>query len=214
MTGAVAVVAGATGLVGRELVRQLSADETWREVRALSRRPLPPDLIGPTVVQVQVDYSRLDPPPSWARADHVFCALGTTIRQAGSQAAFREVDFHYPIALARATLRLGARHFLLVSSVGANPGSRVFYSRVKGEVEAAIIGLGFRSATIARPSLLLGPREHPRLGEQIGRVLGLLSPPPWRPVAAQQVARALVAAAKRDAPGVQVIENVRLRRFP
>jgi uncharacterized protein YbjT (DUF2867 family) len=92
----IAIVAGATGLVGRELVRQLGADPTWGEVRPLVRRPLPPELAGTTIAPVQVDYDRLDPPPPWAAADHVFCALGTTIRQAGSRAAFREVDLKYP----------------------------------------------------------------------------------------------------------------------
>jgi uncharacterized protein YbjT (DUF2867 family) len=104
--------------------------------------------------------------------DHVFCALGTTMRQAGSEAAFRLVDFDYPVALARATLSRGARHFLLVTAVGASTSSRFFYNRVKGEVEAAIIALGFRSLTIARPSLLLGgPRQLPlgRAGGQGGR---------------------------------------------
>ena len=134
---ATAVVAGATGLVGQALVRQLAADGGWREVRALTRRvPAGPADAG--VVPVQVDYSRLDPPPTWAAAEHVFCALGTTMRQAGSREAFRRVDFDYPMAVARATLARGARHFLLVSAVGASTDSRFFYNRVKGEVEAAI----------------------------------------------------------------------------
>lgn len=207
----VAIVAGATGLVGRALVRQLAHDPAWREVRALVRRVPPGEAGGPTLVQVPVDYERLDPPPSWAAADQVFCALGTTIRQAGSQAAFRRVDYDYPVALARAARASGARHFLLVSAVGADPHSRVFYNRVKGEVETAIAELGFRSVTIARPSLLLGKRAEPRLGEQVGKVLGLLAPARWRPVPAERVARALVEAAREDRPGVRIIENPELR---
>jgi uncharacterized protein YbjT (DUF2867 family) len=207
----IAVVAGATGLVGQELVRQLAADTAWGEVRALARRPLGPELSRPNVVSISVDYERLDPPPSWAQADHVFCALGTTMRQAGSREAFRRVDLEYPVALARATRARGARHFLLVTAVGAAPSSRFFYNRVKGEVEAAVIALGFRSVTIARPSLLLGPRLQPRLGERVGKILGLLSPPPWRPLHAAQVARALIEAAKRDLPGVRILENSELR---
>lgn len=207
----VAIVAGATGLVGRALVRQLADDPAWREVRALVRRGPSGEAGGPTLVQVPVDYERLDPPPSWAAADQVFCALGTTIRQAGSQAAFRRVDYDYPVALARAARASGARHFLLVSAVGADPRSRVFYNRVKGEVETAIAELGFRSVTIARPSLLLGKRAEPRLGEQVGKVLGLLAPARWRPVPAERVARALVEAAREDRPGVRIIENPELR---
>jgi uncharacterized protein YbjT (DUF2867 family) len=211
MAEAVAIVAGATGLVGQALVRQLAADRTWREVRALVRHALPPELAGPTVVPVQVDYTRLEPPPLWTAVDHVFCALGTTMRQAGSAAAFRQVDFEYPVALARAARTRGARHFLLVSALGAAPASRVLYNRVKGEVEAAITALGFRSVTIARPSLLLGQRTEPRLAEQLGKVLGVLAPPRWRPVPAARVARALVDAAKRDMPGIHILENQDLR---
>jgi uncharacterized protein YbjT (DUF2867 family) len=211
MAEAVAIVAGATGLVGQELVRQLAAESTWREVRALVRHALPPGLSRPTVVSVQVDYARLEPPPLWTAADHVFCALGTTMRQAGSAAAFRRVDFEYPLALARAAEAGGTRHFLLVSALGAAPASRVFYNRVKGEVEVAITALGFRSVTIARPSLLLGHRVEPRLGEQLGKVLGRLAPPRWKPVPAARVARALVDAAKRDLPGIHILENRDLR---
>jgi uncharacterized protein YbjT (DUF2867 family) len=211
MAESVALVAGATGLVGQALVRQLAVDSAWSEVRALVRRALPADLSGPTVVPITLDYARLDPPPPWAAADHVFCALGTTIRQAGSQEAFRQVDLEFPVALARAALARGARHFLLVSAIGASAESRVFYNRVKGEVEDAILGLGFRSVTIARPSLLLGPREKTRLGEQVAKLLGFLAPPRWKPVEATSVARALVDAARRDLPGIRVLENRELR---
>ena len=211
MDAPVAIVAGATGLVGRELIRQLAADGHWREVRALVRRTLPAELSHPRVVSVLVDYDRLEPAPDWAAADHVFCALGTTLRQAGSAEAFRRVDLEYAVALARAALAGGARHFLLVSAVGAERGSRFFYNRVKGEVEAAVAALGFRSVTVARPSLLIGPREVVRLGEQVGRIIGLVSPPRWRPVHGEQVARALVLAAKRDEPGDRYLENPELR---
>jgi uncharacterized protein YbjT (DUF2867 family) len=202
-----AIVAGATGLVGQALVQYLSADPTWQEVRALVRRDLPPELASPTVVPVQVDYTRLDPPPQWAAADHVFCALGTTMRQAGSAAAFRQVDLDFPLALARATLARGSRHYLLVTAVGSSSTSRVFYNRVKGEVEAAVNALGFRSVTIARPSLLLGHRRETRWAEQVGKVVGLLAPARWRPVPAERVARALVEAARQDLPGVRILEN-------
>jgi uncharacterized protein YbjT (DUF2867 family) len=211
MAESVALVAGATGLVGQALVRQLAGDSAWSEVRALVRRALPADLSGPTVVPVTVDYTQLDSPPAWAAADHVFCALGTTIRQAGSQEAFRQVDLEFPVALARAALARGARHFLLVSAIGAATESRVFYNRVKGEVEDTILGLGFRSVTVARPSLLLGPRKVTRLGEQIAKLLGFLAPPRWKPVEATSVARALVEAARRDLPGIRILENRELR---
>lgn len=209
---AVAVVAGATGLVGRALVQQLAADGGWREVRALVRRPLPSDLVAPNVIPVQVDYGNLGASPTWAAGvDHIFCALGTTIRQAGSPAAFRQVDFTYALALAATGLAQGARHFLLVSALGADPDSRIFYNRIKGELERAVAMLGFRSLTVARPSLLLGTRTERRLGEEIGKIFGVLAPMPWRPIPAAKVASALLAAAKRDAPGTQVLDNRQLR---
>lgn len=133
------------------------------------------------------------------------------MRQAGSQEAFRRVDFEYPLAVARAGLAGGARHFLLVTAVGSTAKSRFFYNRVKGELEDAVIALGFRSVTIARPSLIVGYREERRLGEQVAGVLGLIAPPSWRPVEAAAVARALVAAAQQDRPGVQIMENPALR---
>jgi uncharacterized protein YbjT (DUF2867 family) len=210
----VVVVAGATGLVGRALVQLLAADGAWREVRALVRRPLPSDLVAPTVVPVQVDYGNLGASPTWAAGvDHMFCALGTTIRQAGSPAAFRQVDFAYSLAFATAGLAQGAHHFLLVSALGADPDSRIFYNRVKGELERAVTALSFRSLTVARPSLLLGARTERRLGEQIGKIVGVLAPAPWRPIPAAKVASALVAAAKRDAPGTQVLDNRQLRAY-
>jgi uncharacterized protein YbjT (DUF2867 family) len=210
MAESVALVAGATGLVGQALVRQLSTDPAWSEVRALVRRELPAELSVPTVVPVTVDYTRLDPPPAWAAADHVFCALGTTMRRAGSREAFRQVDFDYPVALARAALARGARHYLLVTAVGASAESRFFYNRVKGEVEEAILALGYRSVTIARPSLLLGPRKETRLGEQVAKVFGMFAPARWKPVEATSVAAALVDAARRDLPGIRVLENPEL----
>ena len=204
-----AIVAGATGLIGRELVKQLAAAGAWREVGALVRGALPPGLATSKVVAVRVDYAALEPPPAWLEAEQVFCALGTTIRQAGTQEAFRRVDFDFPLALARAAAASGVRHFLLVSALGADPASRVFYSRVKGELEAAVSRLGLRSVTIARPSLLLG-RDPPRRSEALGGSLGFLVPRRWRPVQASSVARRLIEAAQRDAPGVHILENAAL----
>jgi uncharacterized protein YbjT (DUF2867 family) len=210
MSGAVAVVAGATGLVGQALVHQLATDSTWAEVRALTRRPWPPELSHPTVVPSMVDYDHLEATPPWAKADQLFCALGTTMRLAGSQDAFRRVDFDYTLALARAGRNQGVQHFLLVSAIGASARSRIFYSRVKGETEDAVCALGFRSVTIARPSVLTGQRAERRVGEAVGTALARLAPRRWRPVAATTVARALVIAAKQDRPGITFLENTAL----
>jgi uncharacterized protein YbjT (DUF2867 family) len=209
MTQAIAIVAGATGLIGKELVRQLAASSEWTEVRALARGAPPPQLAAPKVLAVKIDYAALEPPPAWAEVDHVFCALGTTIKQAGTQDAFRKVDFDYPLAIAKAARAKGARHFLMVSALGASARSSVFYSRVKGEIEEAVSALGFRSVTIARPSMLVG-RVPPRRTEGLAAAVGFLVPRPWRPVHASSVARRLIESARDDRPGVRILENADL----
>lgn len=207
----VALVAGATGLVGRECLRMLARDERIAEVRALVRRPLPPELAAPRVRECRVDFHRLSEHAECFEVDWVFCALGTTIRAAGSQAGFIRVDYDYVLAVARLARERGVRDFLVVSAMGADPHSRVFYSRVKGEMERALRELGFPSLTIARPSMLLGERAEFRLGEEIGKRLARLAPARWRPVHAAQVAAALVRAAHAAAPGVCILENPSLR---
>jgi len=132
------LLAGATGLVGGEILRGLAGDDDVAEVRVLVRRQLDRAFDAPKVRELVADFDALDAHPEWFRVDQVFCALGTTIRRAGSQEAFRRVDFDYPLALARLARGQGARHFLLVSVVGADARSRVFYNRVKGELENAV----------------------------------------------------------------------------
>jgi uncharacterized protein YbjT (DUF2867 family) len=207
-------LAGATGLVGRECLDLLLADPGVTRVNALVRRPLRDVPDDPKLVQKVIDFDHLQGHAECLEVDQVICALGTTMREAGSEDAFRKVDYEYPLRLARYGLSRGARHFLLVSAVGADPASRVFYSRVKGETERAISVLEFPSLTIVRPSLLLGEREESRLGEEIGKRIGWLTPRRFRPVHAHQVASALVRAAREDAPGRRIIENAELRREP
>lgn len=202
-----AIVMGATGLVGRECVRQLAVHPGFERVTALVRRALPPDPAAPGLRTELVDFDRLHARPDVFQASHVFCALGTTIRQAGSQARFREVDFGYPLRVAELALAAGARHFLLVSSLGANAESRTFYLRVKGDLEDAIEALGYRAFSIARPSLLLGDRDEFRLGEEVAKRLSWAFPRSYRPVHAGNVAGVLVNSAVDDRPGIRVIEN-------
>jgi uncharacterized protein YbjT (DUF2867 family) len=200
-----ALVAGATGLVGGELVRQLAAHPAYAMVRMLTRRA--PQTRPPGVEPLVVDYDQLDAYADELAADDVFCALGTTIRKAGSQAAFRRVDHDYVLEVARLAHARGARHFLLVSSIGANRASRVFYSRVKGEIEDAVQQLGYSSVTIIRPSLLLGDRAEFRLGEVLVKPFGFLMPQRYRPVHASAVAAMMIAAAADPAPGLRIIES-------
>jgi uncharacterized protein YbjT (DUF2867 family) len=203
------LVVGATGLVGAEVVRQLAADDTVARIVVVARR-IPAGL--PTRVETHaVDFDRLEAHAELFAVDQVICALGTTIRQAGSQAAFRKVDFEYPLTTARLGLRSGARHFLLVSALGANSESGVFYNRVKGELEDRLRSLGYRSVTIARPSLLIGARKEFRLFERLGAVIGEFVPGRYRPVRASAVAKSLVTAARIDAPGLHIIESEEIR---
>lgn len=209
-----ALVIGATGLVGRECVKQLAARPEFERVTALARRPLPGDLQSPRLRTVLIDFDRVDEWPDVFRTDHVFCAFGTTIKQAGSQERFRQVDFEYPLRIARLARAAGACHFLLVSSVGANPASRGFYLRVKGELENAITALGFPSVTVVRPSLLLGDRQEFRLGEALAMRLSWAFPRKYRAVRVRDVARVLVNAAVEDRPGLRIIENAEVLARP
>lgn len=177
----------------------------------LTRRPLPPgSLVGPAESHV-VDFDDLAAHAALFRVDQILCALGTTIRQAGSQDRFRVVDYQYPLEAARLGLAQGATHFLLVSAIGADARSRVFYTRVKGELESAVLALPYHSVTIARPSLLLGRRAEFRMGELIAKRLAFMVPAKYKPVEAHAVAAALVRAAKADALGRRIIESKEIR---
>ncbi len=201
-------VAGATGLVGRELLALHPA----RQMHALLRRhskTLPPDVTAHLVVYAALELSALPAP------QHAYCALGTTIKVAGSQAAFRAVDFDAVLAFAQAAHAAGATSFGLVSALGAAADSKVFYNRVKGEVEAALRSLGFHTLVIARPSLLQGDRRAlgqaarpmERLAQVLARPLRALVPTGMRPIEAASVARALLRAVQQERPGIQVLES-------
>jgi len=213
-----ALVAGSSGLVGGHLLRQLLDNPAYDRVTALTRRTLP--LTHKKLVQQVVDFDRLAEVGDFPRVHDVFCCLGTTIRQAGSQDAFRKVDMTYVVELGRMAVRHRTTQFLVVTALGADPRSRVFYNRVKGETEEAIRRLQFEGIQIFRPSLLLGKREQSRPAE---RIAGLLSPlvgwvmmgplARYRPIKAATVARAMVRVA-RDAPrGAHVYESDEIRRL-
>lgn len=202
-------VAGGSGLVGRELLQQLAATP----VLALVRRPLTGLPADAQRREQLVDLLHL--PTDLPAPRRVFIALGTTMAQAGSQAAFRAVDFDAVLAVARAARMAGATRCGVVSALGADARSGVFYNRVKGEAEQALMALGFERLVIARPSLLDGHREalgqpH-RSGEawslRLARPLAPLIPRAWRPIAADRVARALRLALDQPGPAVQVLES-------
>ncbi len=204
-----ALIAGATGLVGGFVMEELLRDDLYREVRALLRRPLGRE--HPKLTEVVVDFDRLDEHPDAFRVDDVFCCLGTTIKKAGSQAAFRKVDHDYVVAVARLARAAGARRFLLVSSIGADASTSNFYLSVKGATEDAVAACGFPAFHVFRPSLLTGPRQESRPGERAGVMVSRFVAPlligglrRYRPIEARTVAAAMVAAAKTEDAGRQV----------
>jgi len=206
-----ALVAGASGLVGGHLLQLLLADDAYARVVTLGRRPLAAR--HPKLEQRVVDFATIDALSNLSHADDVFCCLGTTIKTAGSQQAFRKVDYDYVLGLARAGQRAGARQFVLVSALGADSASRIFYSRVKGEIEEAVRQLPYQGIQIFRPSFLMGERAAVRLAERVGvplarAVAPLLVGPlrRYRPVYAADVARAMVRIAKEAPRGPNVFE--------
>ncbi|HEX7150763.1 MAG TPA: oxidoreductase [Thermoanaerobaculia bacterium] len=201
---------GSTGLVGRELLTMLLDDPTISHVTTIVRRAS--GVPHPKLAEHVIPMTELDRHASLFAVDQIFCALGTTIKVAGSQEAFRFVDHDLPVTAARLGRANGATHYLLVSALGANASSRIFYNRVKGETERDVIAAGFPSVTIAQPSLLLGDRKERRLGEDLAKPFGWLMPPKYKPIHVRDVARALVEAARVNAPGVRVLESREMRR--
>ncbi len=214
MKPSTALIIGASGLVGGFCLRALLAETSYEKIISLGRRkllvPSLPPMNAARLEQQVIDFSKPDSfqlPP----LGDLFCAIGATIRKAGSQQAFRQVDLDLPLSVATAALDAGARQCLLVSAIGADPDSGNFYLRTKGELEQALSKLPFMALHIFRPSLLLGPRQEFRLGEavmtpvarllQYAMVGGLTK---YRPIAAETVARAMVAAAKLQTTGIHV----------
>lgn len=203
------LLAGASGLVGRELLAGLLADASVGAVHTLGRRAL--DMTDPKLTHHIVDFKALPPLP---RVDEVYLALGTTIKVAGSREAFRAVDYDANLAVAKSALAAGARRAGLVSAMGADARSSIFYSRVKGELEQSLATLGFDALVIARPSMLAGDRTSLGQPERGGEKLALrftnalrpLIPANYRSIAARDVARTLLSELPR-AHGVRVLPS-------
>jgi uncharacterized protein YbjT (DUF2867 family) len=205
---AVLLLAGATGLVGSEVLKLALADPRIRRVVAPTRSPLPSHsgLENPIT-----GFDCLNGGESWWRVDTVICALGTTIKKAGSQEAFRKIDHEFPLLVARYAKAQGARSYAFNSSVGANPDSGNFYLRTKGEAERDLEACGFSSLTLVRPSVIGGRRQEPRPMERIAITLleavRPLVPRRYRVVSATRIARTLLESALAAIPGRKVIES-------
>ena len=203
------LLAGATGLTGEHLLDRILSVPAVTKVVAPTRRPLAEHshLVNPVGALAELL------PTLKGKPDVAFCCLGTTIRVAGSAEAFRAVDHDLVVAFAQRARELGARHLLVVSALGADSGSRVFYSRVKGEMEQALQAQGWPQLTIARPSLLDGTRRKFRLGERLAAPLMRLIPGKLRSIEAGVLAHALWRLALEEDKGVRIVESDELRQL-
>ncbi|MCS6967061.1 MAG: oxidoreductase [Cytophagales bacterium] len=201
------LIAGASGLVGSYLLRQLLQSSAVSQVISLVRRPL--GVSHDRLQEIVFDFENKQHYQTLPQVDAAFCCLGTTIKKAGSQVAFRHVDYDYPLFLAKAMRDKGTPHFLVITAVGSHPSSIFFYSRVKGELERSLEALQFPSLSIFQPSLLLGDRKEKRLGEDFAKLLAPLFTPllvgslrKYRPIQAVDVAKAMFKIALQPASGV------------
>ncbi|MDN7242036.1 oxidoreductase [Planococcus sp. N028] len=201
-----ALLAGASGLVGTELLHVLLESPVYEHVKIFVRKPL--DAKHPKLEQVIVDYEELENYTIHFKVHDVYCCLGTTIKKAGSQEAFRKVDYEYPVRLANMARVHGVQNFLIVSALGADATSKVFYSKTKGEVEEQLKKLDLPALHIFQPSLLLGNRQEFRLGEKTAVVLSPIFTPflagrlqKYKPVSARSVANAMYATAQTNRIG-------------
>lgn len=211
-----ALILGASGLIGRELTDLLLQSSHYDEVVTFVRKPLA--IRHPKLTQIIYQYDH--PDTSLIQADDIYCALGSTIKKAGSKSAFRKIDYEYPIEIAKAGLQNGAKQFLIVTALGAAPDSRIFYSRVKGEVEMTLEQTGYSSLHIFRPSLLTGKRTEKRTGEDFAKILATIIDPlligplrKYRSIQGRQVAQAMLQIAKKNIAGTHRYDSDKIHQL-
>jgi uncharacterized protein YbjT (DUF2867 family) len=217
MNDKTALLLGATGLVGSECLKRLVTDDYYSRIIVLTRRALA-DAVGSTKIESHViDFNRISDYRDLLKASHVFCTLGSTIRKAGSKEQFYKVDFTYVHDIAGLCAEQGTEHFLVVSAMGADARSRIFYSRVKGELEEALQRLPFRGLSVFRPSLILGDRKEYRLKEEISKrvmsVFAFAIPGKYKPVEAADIAKAMLKTAHAGPAGLRIYESDEIRRM-
>lgn len=211
-TATTALIAGATGLIGNELLHRLLDGQHYDRVIALVRSPL--SLKHPKLIEIIVNFDRLETIEHHFAVDDVYCCLGTTIKQAKSQEAMHKVDVQYPLTIAKLAHAQGAAQFVLVSAMSADADSRIFYSRIKGELEQQIREIPFKSISIMQPSLLLGDRKEFRLGERIAAIifpaLSFLLVGPlakYRAIRGSSVAQAMYRIGLQGTSGIHVYSS-------
>ena len=209
-----AIVAGASGLVGKELVQKLINSDQYRLIYILSRKKS--GLVNDKIRELVIDFDKIDQLKFAEPVDDAFCTLGTTMKQAGSKDNFKKVDFEYVIALANLAKHSGASKFLVVSAMGANSKSAVFYNKVKGLTEEALMSIGFNQLVIFRPSLLLGDRHDKRFAEKLSgflmKVFNFLIPDNYKAIEAEKVADYMVKMALKSTDKVLIIKSGEMLR--
>jgi uncharacterized protein YbjT (DUF2867 family) len=207
-----ALIAGSTGLVGNELIKLLEDHPEYRSIHALVRNQS--SLDSDKIIEHKIDFDDLDKFHPGTPIDHVFCTLGTTIKKAKTKENFRKVDFEYVYTLGKMSVQWGADKFLVVTALGANRKSRIFYNRVKGETEHALKELDLPTLFIFRPSLLLGERKEKRTAEQTAiRLYKVIDPlffgrfKRYRGIEAKQVAKAMIQTALYNDTHEHVFES-------
>ena len=209
-----AIVAGATGLIGRELVQKLIASDEYRVIYLISRRES--GLRHPKIKEVLTGFDLISPLNIAETIDDAFCTLGTTMKQAGSREQFKKVDYQYVLAFADFTKRLGVSKFLVISSMGADPKSGVFYNMVKGMTEEALKEMGFKNLVILRPSMLLGKRSESRFSEKIFgfimKALNFLISDNYKAIPGEKVAAFMVKMARTSIDSVSIIKSGEILR--
>ena len=206
----IALIAGATGFIGNELLSQMLADSYFQEVRILVRKEIA--LQHPKLKQIKISYDNLTANKlDFEGVTHAFCCLGTTMKKAGSKEAFYKVDFTYCQQVADLAKGAGVLHFQLITSAGASKNSAFYYSQVKGEIEAYIQSLHFESFLILRPSLLMGERKESRFGERMAQIvmgsLAFLIPKKYKGVQGKTVAKAMLDQARNNPKGLKIMES-------
>lgn len=216
-TSKVALLAGATGLIGNEVLHLLLNDESYSNVIVITRKPLP--ISHPKAKNIVIDFDKLHELKLHIQnVDDVFCCLGTTMAIAGSKGAFYKVDFTYCYELAKVSLQMNAKQFLIISAMGSNIKSSIYYNRVKGEIENKLKELPFESLKILQPSMLLGNRKERRPGElgakRLFKVLAFIfvgSLKKYKAIEASDVAKAMVSIAKMNSKGVETFQSDKLQ---
>ncbi len=210
-----AVIAGASGLIGKELVQKLISSDQYELIYSISRKTS--GVIHQKIREIVIDFDHPGELKFDAPIDDVFCTLGTTIKKAGSRENFKKVDYKYIIWLANVTELAGASQFLVVSSMGADPKSSIFYNQVKGETEEGLKKVGFDHLVILRPSLLLGKREEFRFAEKLSsyfmKAFNFMIPDNFKAIQGEKVAAYMLKMAKHSTEPVSIIESGEMLRF-